>query len=97
MYVGIFFITLSVIFFGLYLFEQSKKAVPKLKSSTDTKKTLKKKVKKTQPKKVFERITIYYATESGTAENFACLLAEDAMNYKIPCRVMDVKTVDPEI
>lgn len=95
MYIGIFFITLSVILFGFYLYELSK-PVPNQPNKTNKKKIPKKKDTKTQPKRVFEKVSIYYATESGTAEGFACSLAEDAMKFKIPCKVMDIKDVDPQ-
>jgi len=45
---------------------------------------------------VYTKVPIYYATESGTAQNFAYTLADDARALKIPTKVMDVKDLSTE-
>jgi sulfite reductase alpha subunit-like flavoprotein len=100
MLIGIFFITLSIIFFSVWLkLGHASPEAPQPGRKTTTKKVLVKKSKPaskpTQPK--YERVSIYYATESGTAETFANLLTEDAQKLGIRTRIVDVKDATIEM
>ena len=100
MLIGIFFITLSIIFFSVYLKSgPASTGAPEPSKKTTARKVLVKKSKSaskpTQPK--YERVSIYYATESGTAETFANLLTEDAQKLGIRTRIIDVKDATIEM
>ena len=66
-----------------------------------TTRVIKKKVLVKKPKlkaiPKYERISIYYATESGTAEGFANLLTDDARKLGIRTRIIDVKDATIEM